>query len=169
MFLLLSKCFLFFKNSTCFIRFKCHFFRSSIFKQDIDDIFLKKYDLSNVLDNDFDAILSRIYFVFNREPSSMYVPFYFWMNIIVNISLIAMSLDEIKFIIIIIYPPRRWVACPPSPTCTWTRPFWTPVASSPKWRPSSLPFTNTLTPSSTSSTPPSWWGGLPRGGGLGHY
>ena len=64
-------------NSTCFIRFKGHFFRSSIFKQDIDDIFLKKYDLSNVLDNDFDAILSRIYFVFNREPSSMYVPFYF--------------------------------------------------------------------------------------------
>ena len=64
-------------NSTCFIRFKGHFFRSITFKQDIDDIFLKKYDLSNVLDNDFDAILSRIYFVFNREPSSMYVPFYF--------------------------------------------------------------------------------------------
>ena len=35
------------------------------FKQGIDDIFLKKYDLSNVLDNDFDTILSRIYFVFN--------------------------------------------------------------------------------------------------------
>ena len=64
-------------NSPCLIRFKGHFFRSSIFKQDIDDIFLKKYDLSNVFDNDFDAILSRIYFVFNREPSSMYVHFYF--------------------------------------------------------------------------------------------
>ena len=58
-------------NSTCFIRFKGYFFRSAILKQDIDYIFLKKYDLSNVLDNDFDAIISRIYFVFNREPSSM--------------------------------------------------------------------------------------------------
>ena len=48
--------------------------------------FFLMYDLSNVLDNDFDAILSRIYFVFNREPSSIYVPF-FLNEIIVNIPL----------------------------------------------------------------------------------
>ena len=59
-------------NSPCFIRYKGHFLRCSVLKQHIDDIFLKKkYDLSNVLDNDFDAILFRIYFVFNRDPSSM--------------------------------------------------------------------------------------------------
>ena len=77
------------------------FSRSSIFKQDIDDMFLKKYDLNNALDNDFDAILSRIYVVFNRESPSMYIPFYLRTNIIVKY-FSHMSLDEIKISIIII-------------------------------------------------------------------
>ena len=34
---------------------------------------VNKYNLSNILDNDFDAIVSRISFIQDREPTSMYV------------------------------------------------------------------------------------------------
>ena len=45
----------------------------SLHKKKIDEMCLNKYNLSNVLDNDFDAILSRISFIQDRKPTSMYV------------------------------------------------------------------------------------------------
>ena len=36
--------------------------------------FREKNNVRDVLDNDIDAILSRIVYIKNREPSSMYVP-----------------------------------------------------------------------------------------------
>jgi hypothetical protein len=41
----------------------------------IDRIWLHMYDSFNVLDNDLDALLSRIIFIQNREPSSMFLGF----------------------------------------------------------------------------------------------
>ena len=73
---------------------------SHVFPQSqTDHLMFDMYDLSN----DFDAILSRIYFVFNREHSSMYVPFLF-LNGYYCKYFSHMSLDEIKFIIIIADP-----------------------------------------------------------------
>ena len=43
----------------------------SYFKENLESIFSCKYD---ILDNDTDAILSRVLYIQNREPSSMYVP-----------------------------------------------------------------------------------------------
>ena len=45
----------------------------SLYKKKIDEMFVNKYNLSNILDNDFDALVSRISFVQDREPTSMYV------------------------------------------------------------------------------------------------
>ena len=45
----------------------------SLYKKKIDEMCLNKYNLSNILDNDFDAIVSRKSFIQDREPTSMYV------------------------------------------------------------------------------------------------
>ena len=39
----------------------------------LESIFSCKYNVRDVLDNDTDAILSRVLYIQNREPSSMYV------------------------------------------------------------------------------------------------
>ena len=39
----------------------------------IIDNFECRYSIDNVLDNDYDAILSMIFYVQNREPSSVYM------------------------------------------------------------------------------------------------
>ena len=36
----------------------------------LDNIFLEKYQIDNVLDNDIDAITSRIFYVQNREEAT---------------------------------------------------------------------------------------------------
>ena len=57
----------------CFILHKCYFLNMSLYKKKIHEMCVNKYDLSNILDNDFDAIVSRISFIQDREPTSMYV------------------------------------------------------------------------------------------------
>ena len=49
------------------------FLNMSLYKKKIDEMFVNKYNLSNILDNDFDAIVSRISFVQDREPTTMYI------------------------------------------------------------------------------------------------
>ena len=41
------------------------------FKEILESIFSCKYNVRDILDNDIDAILSRVFFIQNREPSSM--------------------------------------------------------------------------------------------------
>ena len=45
----------------------------SLYKKKIDEMCVNKYNVTNILDNDFDAIVSRISFIQDREPTSMYV------------------------------------------------------------------------------------------------
>ena len=44
----------------------------SRFKNRLDDLCNAKYNIVNVLDNDIEAIESRIYFIQDREPSNLY-------------------------------------------------------------------------------------------------
>ena len=44
----------------------------SRFKKRLDDLYNAKYNIVNVLDNEIEAIESRIYFIQDREPSSLY-------------------------------------------------------------------------------------------------
>ena len=59
-----------FYNSKCpFIQKSLYYFRDfSCFLCEVRDLFLNKYDIANVFDQDIDAILSRIIFVQNHEP-----------------------------------------------------------------------------------------------------
>ena len=73
------KCLMFFKrlisnDSPCFMRVKNYFMEKSYFKENLESIFSCKYNVRDILDNDTDAILSRVLYIQNREPSSMYVP-----------------------------------------------------------------------------------------------
>ena len=45
----------------------------SLYKKKIDEMCVNKYNLSNILDNDFDAIVSSISFIQDREATSMYL------------------------------------------------------------------------------------------------
>ena len=45
----------------------------SYFKEILESIFSCKCNVRDILDNDIDAILSKVNFIQNREPSSMYV------------------------------------------------------------------------------------------------
>lgn len=62
-------------SSSCFIRFKFYFMNFSTFKSHIDDVWKTKYNVEDVLDNDLDALMSRLYFVQHREPSSYFLGF----------------------------------------------------------------------------------------------
>ena len=52
--------------------FKLYFIRHSSSAQYIYDRFLTKYDISDLLRHDKDAVLARLFFVQHREPSSFY-------------------------------------------------------------------------------------------------
>ena len=58
----------------CFMRVKNYFKEKSYFKDNLESIFSCKYNVRDVLDNDTDAISSRVVYIQNRGPSSMYVP-----------------------------------------------------------------------------------------------
>ena len=65
--------FLFWMNSyssPCFNILKVYFIKFSYFKNFISEIFYKIYDIPFILDNDIQAIYSRITFIQQREPSS---------------------------------------------------------------------------------------------------
>ena len=63
------------KNSSCSCLFKHKFyfteisFLQSFVFSSLQDI----YDVDNILENDLDALMSRILYVQIREPSSMYI------------------------------------------------------------------------------------------------
>ena len=46
----------------------------SLYRQEIDKVDREKYDMSNILENDIDGIVSSISFIQHSEPSSMYIP-----------------------------------------------------------------------------------------------
>ena len=56
------------------MRIKNYLMEKTYFKENLESIFSCKYNKRDVLDNDTDAILSRVLYIHNREPSSMYVP-----------------------------------------------------------------------------------------------
>ena len=66
----LKKC-----NSVCFVHFKFYFMNRSIYCEYFSKLWSDKYGLKNVFDNDFDALLARIKFLQDREPTSMFVGF----------------------------------------------------------------------------------------------
>ena len=66
----LSKC-----DSPCFSAHKSYFMYFSCMRRAVDEISSFKYNIGNVLDNDWDAVKSRIRFVQSNEDSSNFVGF----------------------------------------------------------------------------------------------
>ena len=58
-------------NSPCILPLKNYLLHDSSFSLNIREIFASVYSIQNLLDNDLDAIKSRIMFVQNHEPNSM--------------------------------------------------------------------------------------------------
>ena len=61
----LEKC-----DSPCLMLNRYYILNNSSLKMSLDNIFLEKYQIDNVLDNDIDAITSRIFYVQNREEAT---------------------------------------------------------------------------------------------------
>ena len=57
-------------ESPCFAVRKRYMIKHSMFAGAISDIWYKEYDIINPLENDIDALLSRMFFIQRREPSS---------------------------------------------------------------------------------------------------
>ena len=68
----LSKC-----NSDCFYLHKIYFLNSSNYISNFNKLWFNKYGVTNVLENDLCALISRIWFVQSREESSMFLSFCF--------------------------------------------------------------------------------------------
>ena len=49
-------------TSLCFSSLKIYFMRFSNVKRIVDDVSFSLYDISNILDNEYDAIMSQIFF-----------------------------------------------------------------------------------------------------------
>ena len=67
--------FLFWRSESshpCFMMHKTYFLKFSEYFTFISNNFLNEYEIMILLDNDLDAILSRIEFVQNLEPSTLY-------------------------------------------------------------------------------------------------
>ena len=60
-------------SSPCLRDFSYYFKNNSVFKSNIDRLFQDVYDIHDVLRNDMDAVISRIYFIQRNEPHSNYV------------------------------------------------------------------------------------------------
>ena len=69
-FLWLKEC-----KSICFSFHRNYFLRFSYFRRLLDSLFLKNYDTENILENDPDALVSRMFFVQNHERSSGFTGF----------------------------------------------------------------------------------------------
>ena len=61
-------------DGPCFNLHKFYFLNMSLYRQKIDKVVRKKYNMLNILENDIDGIVSRISFIQHREPFSMYIP-----------------------------------------------------------------------------------------------
>ena len=58
--------------SPCFETHKMYFMKSSLFRKCIDRISSENYGIRNILDNDFEAVVARLYYVQSNEESSLY-------------------------------------------------------------------------------------------------
>ena len=56
-----------------FFNLKIYFMRFSTVKRVVDNINFQLYGISNILNNEYDAIMSRIFLVENFEPSSLFM------------------------------------------------------------------------------------------------
>ena len=73
----LSKC-----NSGCFYLHKIYFLNSSNYISNFNKLWFNKYGVTNVLENDLCALISRIWFIQSREESSMF--FGIWVFVLTN-------------------------------------------------------------------------------------
>ena len=64
----LKKC-----NSVCFYSFKYYFMNHSLFIEYFNQFWFDTYDVYDVLNNDLHAILSRINFIQDGDPCSMFL------------------------------------------------------------------------------------------------
>ena len=60
-------------DSFCFFIHRFYFIDNSFYKKYVFDVWKNVYEVENILDNDLDALMSRILYVQAREPSSMYL------------------------------------------------------------------------------------------------
>ena len=59
--------------SPCFVRHKLYFMKFSLYAQSIEVNAMEKYEIVDLLDNDIDAIISRIFYVQRHEPASLFL------------------------------------------------------------------------------------------------
>ena len=59
-------------ESPCFSRYKLFFMNRSKLSKYVNNVFEDKYSVLGVLENDYDALMSRIRYVQNHEYSSLY-------------------------------------------------------------------------------------------------
>ena len=60
-------------SSSCLFKHKFYFTENSFLKSFVFSTWQNIYDVDNILENDLDALMSRILYVQIREPSSMYI------------------------------------------------------------------------------------------------
>ena len=60
-------------SSSCLFKHKFHFTENSFLKSFVFSTWQNIYDVDSILENDLDALMSRILYVQIREPSSMYI------------------------------------------------------------------------------------------------
>ena len=59
--------------TVCFVRHKLYFVKFSLYAQSIEVNAWEKYEIVDLLDNDIDAIISRIFYVQRHEPASLFL------------------------------------------------------------------------------------------------
>ena len=64
-------------NCALLKKLKYYFNFNFVIKKSVENIFLMKYNVNRVFDNDFNAVLSRIDYVQRNEPRSSYLNFTF--------------------------------------------------------------------------------------------
>ena len=62
-------------NSVCFVPLEFYFMSRSKYCECFSKLWFDKYGSKNVLENDFEALLARIKFVQDTEPTSMFERF----------------------------------------------------------------------------------------------
>ena len=58
--------------SPCFETHKMYIMKFSLFRKCIDRISSENYGIRNILDNDFEAVVARLYYVQSIDESSLY-------------------------------------------------------------------------------------------------
>ena len=61
------------RESPCLVGLMLYFGKFSFIKRCIDNIFVRKYQIADFEDNDFDAIVSRLFYVQDREDATWFM------------------------------------------------------------------------------------------------